>query len=117
MPFLEINYYYDFLKVCQKNIVRGENSFIKAILAWKPYLWDIYKEPNMQHIYKIDEFWDYILNPEFKNILTNFNIKNIILWFREFLEFNNDEFFQSKSKILYEKCDLIKNLEILIQKK
>ena len=117
MPFLEIDEYYNFLKVCQKNIVRGENSFIKAILAWKPYLWDIYNEPNNQHIYKIDEFWDFLWDDNYKEILKIFNLKDKKSWLEKFLSFENNDFFENKSKYILKNCDLMKNLEKLIQKK
>jgi len=46
MPFLNMIEYYKFLYVCDKNIVRGENSLVESILSTKPFLWDIYKESN-----------------------------------------------------------------------
>ncbi len=79
MPFLTMDNYLDFISVCDKNIVRWENSLVWALVSNTPFLWDIYKENNNAHIHKLDDF-DYFLNSKssgfsnYTNILKKFNI-------------------------------------------
>lgn len=114
MPFMQIEDYYDFLGVCDKNIVRWENSFIQAIIAKKPYLWDIYKENNDAHFYKVDEFWDFLGNKDYKEILRIFNLENFREWFLKFMDFENDEFFISIGNYVLDNCDYVKKIEKLV---
>lgn len=44
----------------RSNVVRGENSAIKAMLAGKPFLWDFYKESNGAHTGKITDFLEFM---------------------------------------------------------
>lgn len=53
IPFLSLSGYSSLLHTCDTNIVRGENSLIGAMLAGKPFLWDIYRESNGAHEEKI----------------------------------------------------------------
>lgn len=62
MPFLNIFEYYKFLYLCDKNIVRWENSLVESILSGKELLWDIYKENNGAHKEKIHDFSTYLRN-------------------------------------------------------
>ncbi|MFC2506501.1 MAG: elongation factor P maturation arginine rhamnosyltransferase EarP [Kingella sp. (in: b-proteobacteria)] len=39
------------------NIVRGEDSFIRAQLAAKPFFWHIYPQDEMAHLDKLNAFW------------------------------------------------------------
>lgn len=114
MPFMQIEDYYDFLGVCDKNIVRWENSFIQAIIAKKPYLWDIYKENNDAHFYKVDEFWDFLGNKDYKEILRVFNLENFKEWFLKFMDFENESFFEEKGNYVLENCDYVKKIEKLV---
>lgn len=56
LPFLRFDEYAEILGHFRANIVRGENSAVKAILAGKPFLWDFYKEKNGAHAAKIEDF-------------------------------------------------------------
>ena len=56
LPFLSLSEYRFLLSQSDCNIIRGENSLIDAILSRKPFLWDIYKEKNMAHLEKIEDF-------------------------------------------------------------
>ena len=60
LPFLTLQEHYCLLLHCKANIVRGENSLIAALEAKKPFFWDIYKESNMAHIQKIQDFVQYL---------------------------------------------------------
>lgn len=115
MPFLEINDYYNFLNVCDKNLVRWENSLIAAIIWNKPFLWDIYKEFNDAHNYKLNEFLDFIWDTGFKELTKEFNsIEETINWFKKFLNFENKDLFNEKGDYIIKNCDLIKNLVNLL---
>ncbi|ULJ59285.1 elongation factor P maturation arginine rhamnosyltransferase EarP [Wielerella bovis] len=39
------------------NIIRGEDSFIRAQYAATPFLWHIYPQAEMVHLDKLDAFW------------------------------------------------------------
>lgn len=80
MPFFEIDDYNNFLYICDINIVRGENSLVSSLLTWNVTLWDIYKENNDAHIYKIDDFIyflnDFSFPQNYLDIFKNFNLGN-----------------------------------------
>lgn len=38
-------------------IIRGEDSFVRAQLSGKPFLWHIYPQDEMAHLDKLDAFW------------------------------------------------------------
>lgn len=67
MPFQRFNAYAATLKTFDANIVRGENSAIKALLAGTPFLWDFYKEDNGAHLEKIEDFLTF-MHPFFEKI-------------------------------------------------
>lgn len=60
LPFLSMQEYYSLVQHCHANIVRGENSLISALDSSTPFFWDIYKENNMAHIGKIQDFANYL---------------------------------------------------------
>lgn len=60
MPFLSLAEYSRLLDSCDANIVRGENSLVGAMLAEKPFLWDIYRESNGAHEEKIRDFGAFV---------------------------------------------------------
>lgn len=110
MPFLNIIDYYKFLYLCDKNIVRWENSVVESIFTKKPFLWDIYKENNWAHKDKIEDFW---------RILWNWDLFEIFSWFNNI--YDTKKYFQLfidyKAKIELdeniinpEKINLIKNI-------
>ncbi|MDD5769610.1 MAG: elongation factor P maturation arginine rhamnosyltransferase EarP [Candidatus Gracilibacteria bacterium] len=115
MGFLNILDYYKFQNLCDKNIVRGENSLINSILSGKPFLWDIYKENNSAHKEKIEDFSKYILSNfgdnflDYLNIFKEFNIGNTKKGFIDFLNYEND--FEIIKKDIFLKNNLINNLE------
>lgn len=120
MPFFEINDYNNFLRICDLNVVRGENSLISSLVTWKPTLWDIYKENNNAHIYKIDDFIKFLKFFYFDNnyfdIFKNFNenqkyesldifIKNRLLYNQNFIKI---------WKYINENCDLSKKIKEIL---
>lgn len=60
LPFLTLEIHTKFLWLCDANIVRGENTLASAILAGKPFLWDIYREDNGAHLEKMSDFCKFI---------------------------------------------------------
>ncbi|MEL3924516.1 elongation factor P maturation arginine rhamnosyltransferase EarP [Aeromonas enteropelogenes] len=46
---------------CDLNLVRGEDSFVRAQWAARPFLWHIYPQDDEAHIAKLDDFLDHYL--------------------------------------------------------
>jgi len=118
MPFLNLINYYKFLYLCDKNIVRWENSLISSILTWKPFLWDIYKEHNLAHKEKIEDFSNYLKNNFWNNFLEYIEIfkdfNNIEFSkeaFKSFIYLKEEQIFKKIKKNINVKRDLIKNVE------
>jgi hypothetical protein len=70
--------YYSLLQHCHANIVRGENSLITALQTQKPFYWDIYKESNMAHVQKIQDFTGYLKQKKYNNALIEAQISGNI---------------------------------------
>ncbi len=58
VPFLEQNEYDKLLWSCDINFVRGEDSFIRAQWAEKPFVWQIYPQADDVHRVKMNAFLD-----------------------------------------------------------
>ena len=58
MPFLPQAAYDELLWLCDLNFVRGEESFVRAQLAAKPFVWHIYPTEDLAHFDKLDAFLD-----------------------------------------------------------
>jgi uncharacterized repeat protein (TIGR03837 family) len=56
VPFLAQDDYDRLLLCCQVNLVRGEDSLIRAQLAGRPMLWDIYPQDDRAHQVKLEAF-------------------------------------------------------------
>lgn len=56
LPFLSQPDYDRLLWSCDLNVVRGEDSFIRAQWAAKPLLWHIYPQQENAHMEKLDAF-------------------------------------------------------------
>ncbi len=61
MPFVSQDDYDWVLSQCDFNIVRGEDSFIRAQLAGKPFIWHIYPQEDRAHEVKLAAFLDLYL--------------------------------------------------------
>ena len=61
MPFVSQDEYDWVLSQCDFNIVRGEDSFIRAQLAGKPFMWHIYPQEDSAHEVKLAAFLDLYL--------------------------------------------------------
>lgn len=121
MPFLDILSYQKFLFLCDKNIVRGENSLVAAILAGRPFLWDIYKEHNGAHKEKIDDFQTFLSTYNqretqiYNKLFFDFNMsENKAQAFTEFVLSTRGKLFEKISQKVYLKNNFLKNLEKLL---
>ena len=56
LPFLSQKDYDKLLWLCDFNAVRGEDSWVRALWAGKPLLWQIYPQEDFAHIPKLQAF-------------------------------------------------------------
>ncbi len=56
LPFIEQDRYDELLWACDVNFVRGEDSFVRAQWAGKPFIWQIYPQHDEVHLKKLDAF-------------------------------------------------------------
>lgn len=62
LPFLSQADYDRLLWACDVNFVRGEDSFVRAQWAQKPFVWQIYPQAEQVHLIKLDAFLDRYLS-------------------------------------------------------
>lgn len=133
--FLNQEEYEELINVVDFNFVRGEDSFIRAVLTGKPYIWHIYCQDEYVHMEKLAGFLDKYA----KNIKTDKNqvyISNVKKLFEEYnlrlennLEIGKEDysyFFTHFDEInkynkifkdfLIENCNLINKLKKYIDK-
>jgi uncharacterized repeat protein (TIGR03837 family) len=58
LPFVRQEDYDRLLWCCEFNVVRGEDSFIRAQWAGRPLIWHIYEQDDDAHWAKLDAFLD-----------------------------------------------------------
>ncbi len=58
LPFLPQSEYDHLLWACDINMVRGEDSFVRAQWARQPFIWQIYPQAGNAHIVKLTAFAD-----------------------------------------------------------
>ena len=56
LPFVEQRRYDALLWACDLNFVRGEDSFVRAQWAERPFVWHIYPQDEDAHLVKLDAF-------------------------------------------------------------
>lgn len=56
IPFLPMDDYDALLRRCAINFVRGEDSFVRAQWAGRPFVWQIYPQDDAAHHVKLDAF-------------------------------------------------------------
>lgn len=56
LPFLPQTEYDKLLTHCHLNFVRGEDSFVRAQWAERPFVWQIYRQADGAHFTKLDAF-------------------------------------------------------------
>jgi uncharacterized repeat protein (TIGR03837 family) len=70
LPFLSQQNYDALLRDCDLNFVRGEDSWIRAIWACKPFIWQPYLQTENIHMQKLKAFIDLFYdNSEQKEVL------------------------------------------------
>ena len=68
LPFLNQSDYDDLLSMCDLNFVRGEDSWVRAIWAAKPFVWQPYFQDGNTHIKKLNAFLElFYADFEFKD--------------------------------------------------
>lgn len=56
MPFVQQDDYDQLLWSCDINFVRGEDSFVRALWAGRPFVWQIYEQDADAHLVKLNAF-------------------------------------------------------------
>ncbi len=56
LPFLSHSGYDRLLWACDMNFVRGEDSFVRAQWAQRPFVWQIYPQTENAHLVKLEAF-------------------------------------------------------------
>ena len=56
LPFMQQDQYDALLWCCDLNLVRGEDSFVRAQWAGRPLVWHIYRQQDDAHLEKLDAF-------------------------------------------------------------
>ena len=132
--FLNQEEYEELINTVDFNFVRGEDSFIRAVLTGKPYLWHIYCQDEFVHMDKLEGFLDKFIRviPDKDSEFT----ENIIKLFKDYnfrrennLEIGKENylyFFNNLDKVeknnmifrdfLIQKCNLINKLKYFIEK-
>lgn len=64
LPFLSQRRYDELLWACDLNFVRGEDSFVRAHWAAKPFVWNIYPQADKTHLAKLDAFLNLAFAPQ-----------------------------------------------------
>ncbi len=75
LPFVRQEDYDRLLWCCDFNVVRGEDSFVRAQWAGRPMLWHIYEQDDDAHWVKLDAFLEHYLaglSPDAGRALTGF---------------------------------------------
>lgn len=111
MPFLEQEEYEELINAVDYNLVRGEDSFVRALLTGKPFIWHIYLQDEMAHMDKIEGFIDRYMETMSKlesekiievhtKLLRDYNLRD-----KNSLEIGKEDFIE-----FFEKFDDIKKL-------
>lgn len=112
LPFFTYDKYEELLALCDFNLVRGEDSFVRALLLGKPFLWHIYPQEGNTHIKKLESFLEKYCpnNKELKETFINYNINkdSFSYFFKNFkgIQEHNKEY----ANYLIENCNLIEKL-------
>lgn len=126
MPFLEQSQLDYLLWACDINFVRGEDSFVRAQWAAKPFVWHIYQQQENAHITKLQAFLQHYqqgLNKQEQTALQQFWLAwntgvNIAATWPDFLKIggvlqqHNEQWLKNTQKI----GDLSTNLMLYCQK-
>ena len=118
LPFFTYDKYEELLVLCDINLVRGEDSFVRALLLGKPFLWHIYPQDENTHIIKLESFLEKYCpnNKELKETFINYNInKDDFSYFFENLD-EIKKYNEKYTDYLIENCNLMNKLINFIEK-
>lgn len=112
LPFFSYDKYEELLALCDFNLVRGEDSFVRALLLGKPFLWHIYPQDENTHIEKLESFLEKYCsnNKELKQTFINYNINkdDFSYFFKNFKEI--EKYNKNYANYLIKNCDLMEKL-------
>jgi uncharacterized repeat protein (TIGR03837 family) len=63
LPLLTQRDFDHLLWACDLNFVRGEDSLVRALWAGRPFVWQLYPQPDAAHYAKLDAFLDWLEAP------------------------------------------------------
>lgn len=63
LPYMPQPQFDELLWSCQLNLVRGEDSLVRALWAGQPLVWHIYPQDDFAHVAKLDAFLDWLQAP------------------------------------------------------
>lgn len=117
IPFIDQSEFDIFINLSDFNFVRGEESFVRALLTEKPFLWNIYKQDDMLHMDKLEAFLkgleSYFEDDSYKlykELSVSFNLnQNFSNNFMEFICKKHYSFNKYK-KFIVENCNLVEKL-------
>ena len=118
LPFFTYDKYEKLLALCDINLVRGEDSFVRALLLAKPFLWHIYPQDENTHIIKLESFLEKYCpnNKELKETFINYNInKDDFSYFFKNLD-EIKKYNEKYTDYLIENCNLMNKLINFIEK-
>ncbi|MEX6494554.1 elongation factor P maturation arginine rhamnosyltransferase EarP [Fusobacterium animalis] len=117
LPFFTYDKYEELLALCDFNLVRGEDSFVRALLLGKPFLWHIYPQDENIHIKKLESFLEKYCpnNKELKQTFINYNINkdDFSYFFKNFKEI--EKYNKNYANYLIKNCDLMEKLISFIE--
>ena len=64
LPYTDQDGFDEMLWACDLNLVRGEDSLVRALWAGQPFVWHIYPQDDNAHHAKLDAFLDWLEAPE-----------------------------------------------------
>lgn len=118
LPFYSQEKYELLLDLCDFNFVRGEDSFARALLSGKAFLWQIYPQEAEVHIQKLRSFLELYCpkNLALQEVFLRYNQgqENYDYFFAHLEELT--EYNQNYAKYLQEHCNLGKKLKEFIEK-
>lgn len=110
--FFTYDKYEELLALCDFNLVRGEDSFVRALLLGKPFLWHIYPQDENTHIKKLESFLEKYCsnNKELKQTFINYNINkdDFSYFFKNFKEI--EKYNKNYANYLIKNCNLMEKL-------
>jgi uncharacterized repeat protein (TIGR03837 family) len=133
MPFLAQQEYDQLLRLMDFNIVRGEDSLTRAVLAGKPFIWNAYIQDNCYQVVKVEALcstmkkWlgDSLEFDEYRKLMVAFNSasdesfelktnESFLFFLKNLKKFEHS--ITEMSYFMTRNCNLIKNITNFISK-